>query len=174
MNLRGPESDQTTLRGVLSRQEFIQDVIDGSVFYAYKSHPTADELVNNAAIEIVVTSSAGIIPAMGFVARIGGTAELDIFEGVTEVTGGSIFVPRNRNRASDRASQVGVIINPTSVTTNGVLYEEQIIGGTGGNAAGASVSNDYALIKPDTSYLFRLTNRSGQARVAELFLQWVE
>lgn len=174
MNVRAPESAQTSLRGVLSRPELVQDVIDGSVFYAYKSRPTTNQLGDDDSIDIVVTASPGIIPAMGFVARIGGTAELDIFEGVTEVTGGSIFVPRNRNRASSRTSQVGVIINPTAITTNGVLYEEQIIGGTGGTATGASVSGDYALIKPDTSYLFRLTNRSGQARVAELFLQWVE
>ena len=174
MNLRGPESDQTTLRGVLSRAELVQDVIDGRVFYAYKSHPTGDTLGNGDSIEIVVTASPGVAAAMGFVARIGGTAELDIYEGVSGVTGGSIFVPRNRNRTSDRISQVGVIINPTTVTTNGVLYEEQIIGGTGGTASGATLSGDYALIRPDTSYLFRLTNRSGQARVAELFLQWVE
>lgn len=174
MNLRGPESAQTRLRGVVSRPELVQDVIDGRVFYAYKSHSTADQLGDDDSIDIVVTASPEIAAAMGFVARIGGTAELDIYEDVSGVTGGSIFVPRNRNRASSRTSQVGAIINPTAVTTNGVLYEEQIIGGTGGTATGASVSGDYALIKPDTSYLFRLTNRSGQARVAELFLQWVE
>ena len=85
-----------------------------------------------------------------------------------------MFVPRNRNRASTKTAQTGVIVQPTSITTNGVLYEEIIIGGSGGNAAGATLQGDYAIIKADTSYLFRLTNRSNQSRIAELFVQWVE
>jgi len=174
MTHRIPESDQTTLRGVMSRSEFVQDVINGSVFYAYKSHPTTDTLDDDDSIDIVATSPANSGIGMGFVARIGGTAELNIYENVSGVTGGTIFIPRNRNRTSSRMSQTGVIINPTAVTTNGVLYEEQIIGGTGGTAAGATVSAEYAIIKPDTSYLFRLINRSGQKRVAELYLQWSE
>ena len=116
-----------------------------------------------------------VIEADGFRFRdLNKSGELDVYEDVTDVTGGTIFVPRNRNRTSDRVSQVGVIINPTTVTATNPLYEEQVIGGTGGNASGATVSVNYAVIKSDTSYLFRLINRSGKARVAELYLQWSE
>jgi hypothetical protein len=71
-------------------------------------------------------------------------------------------------------AQTGVIVQPATVTHNGALYEEIIIGGSGGNAAGATLQGDYAVIKANTSYLFRLTNKSGQARIAELFVQWAE
>lgn len=174
MNSRTPESSATNLRWTVNRPENTQYVIDGRVFYAYHNNTTTNPLADDDSIDIVVTSSPGVVVAMGFIARIGGTGQVDVFEGVTDVDGGTIFVPRNRNRVSEKTSQVGVIINPTSFTTNGVLYEEQIIGGTGFRATGATVSAEYAILRPDTSYLFRLFNRSRQARVAELYLQWFE
>lgn len=149
-------------------------ITDGKVFYAYSSRPHDNTLADDASIDIVITTPADLSLGIGFVARIGGDAELKLFEGVSNVQGGTLFVPRNRNRTSARFSSSGVIIQPTSVTTNGVLYEEIIIGGTGGTAAGATLEGDYAIIEADTSYLFRLINRSGQARTAELFIQWVE
>lgn len=172
--MRIPESDQTVMRWVVDRDESVQNVIDGLIFYAYSSKNEGNTLADDASIDIVVTPPVGMNIGIGFVTRIGGDAEFKVFENVTGVTGGTVFVPRNRNRASTRTALTGVIIQPTGVTTNGVLYEEIIIGGSGGNAAGATLQGDYAIIKADTSYLFRLTNRSGQARIAELFVQWVE
>lgn len=172
--MRKVESDRLAIRYVVNRNESIQNVLDGIVFYAYSTKGDGNLLADNASIDIVVTPPAGRSIGAGFVARIGGDAELKVFEGVTEVTGGSVFVPRNRNRESTNTAQTGVIIQPTAVTTNGVLYEEIIVGGTSGSAAGGTIEGDYAVIKADTSYLFRLTNRSNQSRIAELFVQWVE
>ncbi len=172
--MRTPESDQTAMRYVVNRDESVQNVIDGLVFYAYSSRGNGDQLEDDASIDIVVTAPANKSIGIGFVTRIGGDAEFKVFENVSDVVGGTVLVPKNRNRASDKTAQTGVIMQPTSVTTNGVLYEEIIIGGSGGNAAGATLEGDYAIIKADTSYLFRLTNRSNQARIAELFVQWIE
>ena len=172
--MRIPESDQTLMRWVVDREESIQSIIDGIVFYAYSTKGNGNTLADDASIDVVVTTPANINLGIGFVTRIGGDAEFKVFENVTEVVGGTIFVPKIRNRASTRTSQTGIIVQPTSLTTNGVLYEEIIVGGSGGNAAGASLDGDYAIIKADTSYLFRLTNRSNNARIAELFVQWIE
>ena len=172
--MRIPESDQTVMRWVVDRDEAVQNVIDGLIFYAYSSKGNGNELADDASIDIVVTPPANKSIGIGFVTRIGGDAEFKVYENVSNVVGGTVFVPRNRNRASTKTAQTGVIVQPTSITTNGVLYEEIIIGGSGGNAAGATLQGDYAIIKADTSYLFRLTNRSNQSRIAELFVQWVE
>lgn len=172
--MRRVESDRLSMRYVVARSESLQNVLEGVVFYAYKSRGDTEGLGDNESIDIVVTPPSDKPIGIGFIARIGGDAELKVFEGVTGVTGGTVFVPRNRNRASSATAQTGVIIEPTEVTTNGVLYEEIIIGGTGGTAAGATLEGDYAVLKADTSYLFRLTNRSNQSRIAELFVQWVE
>ena len=172
--MRIPESDHTVMRWVVDRDESVQNVIDGLVFYAYSSKGHLNTLADDASIDIVVTSAVDMPVGIGFVTRIGGDAEFKVYENVTSVVGGTIFVPRNRNRTSTRVSQTGIIVQPSSITTNVILYEEIIIGGSGGNAAGATLQGDYAIIKANTSYLFRLTNRSGQARLAELFVQWVE
>ena len=162
------------MRYVVNRDESVQNIIDGLVFYAYSSKGNGNELADDASIDIVITPPVGQGIGIGFVTRIGGDGEFKVYENVTAVTGGTIFVPRNRNRASTRLAQTGVIVQPSSVTTNGILYEEIIVGGSGGNAAGATLEGDYAILKANTSYLFRLTNRSNQARIAELFVQWVE
>ncbi len=162
------------MRYVVNRDESVQNIIDGLVFYAYSSKGNGNQLADDASIDIVITPPVNMPIGIGFVTRIGGDAEFKVYENVTAVTGGTIFVPRNRNRASTRSAQTGVIIQPSSVTTNGILYEEIIVGGSGGNAAGATLEGDYAILKANTSYLFRLTNRSNQARIAELFVQWVE
>ena len=172
--MRIPESDHTVMRWVVDRDESVQNVIDGLVFYASSSKGHLNTLADDASIDIVVTSAVDMPIGIGFVTRIGGDAEFKVYENVTSVVGGTIFVPRNRNRTSTRVSQTGIIVQPSSITTNGILYEEIIVGGSGGNAAGATLQGDYAIIKANTSYLFRLTNRSGQARLAELFVQWVE
>lgn len=172
--MRRPESDRLAMRYVVNRDESLQNVLDGLVFYAYSSKGNGDQLADGESIDIVVTPPEDKSIGIGFIARIGGDAELKVYENVSGVTGGTVFVPRNRNRQSNKTSQSGVIVQPTAVTTNGVLYEEIIIGGSRGSAAGATLQGDYAVIKADTSYLFRLTNRSSQSRIAELFVQWVE
>lgn len=151
----------------------VQDVIDGKAFYAYKIHRSADTLLNGTSIDIVVTSATGMKLAIGFAAQCGGNAELTVYEDVSGVTGGTLFVPLNRNRASTAISTTGVLINPTVANLGDIIYEDLILGGTGGNAAGATLRGDYALID-DVSYLFRLTNTSNQTHVAELMIQWIE
>lgn len=158
---------------LVTRDGGVQDVIDGKAFYAYKIHKAGATLADNASIDIVVTSAAGKSLAIGFVAQCGGNAEITIYEDVSSVTGGTLFVPLNRNRASTAISTTGVLINPTVGTLGDIIYEDLILGGTGGNAAGATLRGDYALID-DVSYLFRLTNKAGKTEVAELMIQWIE
>lgn len=172
--MRMPESDRTAMRYVINRSESVQNIIDGIVFYAYSTRGNGSPLPDDESIDIVITPPVDRPIAVGFVTRIEGNAEFRVYENVSGVTGGTVFVPRNRNRASTVTAQTGVIVQPTAVTTNGILYEEIIVGGSGGQAAGATLEGDYAILKANTSYLFRLTNRSNQSRIAELFLQWIE
>lgn len=158
---------------LITRDGQTQDVIDGRAFYAYKIHKSAATLAAGASIDIVVTSAAGATIGIGFAAQCGGNAEITIYENVSNVSGGTIFVPLNRNRASSSVSTTGALINPTVGALGDIIYEDLILGGTTGNAAGSSVRGDYALLD-DVSYLFRLTNTTGQAQVAELMVQWIE
>lgn len=150
-----------------------QNLRDGRVFYAFSAKLTGNLLANNGTIDIVVTPNPGINVCMSAIFQCGGDAEFYVHENVTGISGGTIFVPINRNRRSTSTSQVGVLIQP-NVTVNGVIYEEVIIGGGGGNAQGGGIEGIDYILKPDVSYLFRLKNVSGQSRLAELQLLWCE
>ena len=151
-----------------------QNLHDGMVFYVYAARLDGNKLADDANIDIVFTANPGVNVCMNVTAQCGGDAEFEVFENVTQVVGGNIFVPINRNRRSAITSQCGVIIQPSSVTTNGVIFQEVIIGGSGGNAGGNTVQSIDYILNPDISYLFRLTNRYGQARIAEVQLSWCE
>jgi hypothetical protein len=150
-----------------------QNLRDGVNFYAFSARLSGNLLANNASIDIVVTPSPGMNVCMNAIFQCGGDAEIYVHENVTNITGGTLFVPINRNRRSTNTSQVGVLIQP-NVTVNGVIYEEVIIGGGGGNAGGGTIDGIDYILKPDVSYLFRLKNVSGQSRLAELQLTWCE
>jgi hypothetical protein len=158
---------------LIVRDDSIQCVIDGRTFYVFKMYRTVAPLAAGASIDIVITSAVGKNLGIGYIAECGGNAELTVSENVTNIVGGTIFVPFNRNRGSALTSTTGALINPTSLTLGTTVYEELVLGGSGGNAAGASVRGDYALLD-DVSYLFRLTNVTGQAHIASLAIQWVE
>jgi hypothetical protein len=150
-----------------------QNLRDGQVFYVFAARLNGNQLPDNGTIDIVVTPNPGVNVCMTTNFQCGGDAEFYVHENVTDITGGTIFVPINRNRRSTNVSQVGVLIQPTA-TLNGVIYEEVILGGSAGRATGGTVEGIDYILKPDVSYLFRLKNVSGQTRLAELQLTWCE
>lgn len=156
------------------RQDTVQSVIDGIVFYAFRMYPSSAPLGAGASVEFLITTAANRPVGIGFVAQCGGDAEVYVYENVTDVVGGTIQVPLNRNRASTTTAVTGVLLNPSSYTLGPLIYSDLILGGSGGNAAGATSSSDYAVLAANKSYLFRLTNTINQANVAELMVQWIE
>jgi hypothetical protein len=158
----------------VTRTDNIQAVFDGISFYAFKVKPSADPLLSLNSIDILITTAVNKPVGVGVKAEAGGNAELYVYEGVTDVVGGTIVPALNRNRSSTNTAVTGVVIQPTSVTLGTIVYGDLILGGAGGKAAGAIVESDYAFLKADTSYLFRLTNTTNQSQVAALAVQWIE
>ncbi len=150
-----------------------QNLRDGQVFYVFFARLTGNLLPDGGTVDVVVTPNPGTNVCLSARVQCGGNAEFFVHENVTDIVGGTIFVPINRNRRSTNISQVGVLINPT-VTLNGVIYEEIVLGGATGVASGGEVEGIDYIVKPDVSTLFRLKNVSGQARLAELQLTWCE
>ena len=159
---------------LIVRQDIVQSVIDGIVFYVFRMAPSTALLANGASIEFLITTAVDRPVGFGFVAQCGGNAEMYVYENVTAVAGGTLFVPINRNRASTNTAVTGVLLNPSSYTLGPLIYSDLILGGSGGNAAGAIAQSDYALLAANKSYLFRLTNTTNQGHVAELMVQWIE
>lgn len=148
---------------------------DGRAFYAYKLYPDSAPLSALASIDIAMAAPAGVFPHVTIDGLCLGDAELYIYEGST-TSGGTPFTPvnRNRNYALSNPSQVAMVIAPT-VSNVGTELDAQIIaGGAGKKSGGGTAGSLEYVLKPLTTYLFRLTNVNGTAHAAYLTLEWYE
>lgn len=148
---------------------------DGRAFFAYKLYPDSAKLPADASIDIAMAAPSGVIPHLNVEAMCLGDAELYIYEGST-TSGGTPFTPinRNRNYAVSNPSQIAMVIAPT-VTALGTQLDAQILpGGTGKKSGGGTAGSLEYVLKPLTTYLFRLTNVNGVDHAAFLTLEWYE
>lgn len=148
---------------------------DGRAFYAYKLFPDSAPLNALSSIDIAMAAPAGVFPHVTVDGLCLGDAELYIYEG-SITSGGTPFTPvnRNRNYALSNPSQVAMVIAPT-VSNVGTELDAQIIaGGAGKKAGGGTAGSLEYVLKPLTTYLFRLTNVNGTAHAAYLTLEWYE
>lgn len=148
---------------------------DGRAFFAYKVYPDSSKLAANASIDIAMAAPAGVLPHITIDGLCLGDAELFVYEGST-TSGGTPFTPvnRNRNYTITNPSQVAMVINPT-VSNVGTELDAQIIpGGVGKKSAGGTAGSLEYVLKPLTTYLFRLTNVNGTEHAAYLTLEWYE
>lgn len=112
----------------------------------------------------------------------GGDSFVDVYEDpFTDVNSlGTGMVARNRNRTfPDNTVQSSLYSNPfTDVNSLGtpLEYGGVIIGGSGGNSTGGGSGNDFFEWEFETgrSYLIRLTNKSGGAKLSSNQLNWYQ
>lgn len=146
---------------------------EGRAFKAYRIYPGATKLANGASCDIAVAWASGVYAHVLIDSSCGGDAELYMYEGAT-VSGGTSFTAVKRNRTSATTSQSAILINPTVTVIGTEMDAEIIAGGSGKKSGGAGSSALEIVLNPLTTYLFRLTNVSGAAQMAELFLEWYE
>jgi len=146
---------------------------EGKAFKAYRIYPNATKLADGASCNIAIAWASGVYPHILMDASCGGNAELYMYEGAT-VSGGTSFTAVKRNRTSATTSQSAILINPTVSVTGTEIDAELVAGGSGKKSGGGGASSLEIILNPLTTYLFRLTNVSGSAQMAELFLEWYE
>jgi hypothetical protein len=146
---------------------------EGRAFKAYRIYPDATKLANGASCNIAIAWASGVYPHILLDASCGGSAELYMYEGAT-VSGGTSFTAIKRNRTSATTSQSAILINPTVSVTGTEIDAELVAGGAGKKSGGGGSNSLEIVLNPLTTYLFRLTNVSGAAQMAELFLEWYE
>lgn len=131
-------------------------------------------LANGANLDMLIRVGAETMHA-NFALVAGGNAAVALFEGTTISAEGSVLTPQNHNRTSSRASNV-LLNQGSTITLPGTkIAGGRILGGTGGNAdGGATDTNDEWLLAPNTSYLLRLTNNSGQVQAADIHVRFYE
>ena len=146
---------------------------EGRAFYVNANNNHDNQLANDANLDIAIAWGDSKTPHLVFSVNCGGDAEFQIFEGAT-VTGGTSFTPVNRYRPSTNVSLSAALINPTVTSTGSQLSFEFIAGGNGPKAGGAAGFSFQYVLKPLTTYLFRLTNRSGNNQMAFIMIEWYE
>lgn len=107
----------------------------------------------------------------------GGVAKFEIVEAPTLTTGSTALVPLNRKRTGTPGTSAVVLkTDPTSISAGTVIEGPTAFGGGGAGAGvGGNFSNDQEIVlKPSTTYLFRLTNLAGAAKAMGLWIFWYE
>ena len=151
------------------------EIHSGSTFVVSYKAPDGAPLADDATINLTITTQSKYAH-MAFRAACGGDMEVELLEGSTVTAGtGFAMVEYNKNRASTKANTAGVRRDMT-VTVPGALIENEFVpGGTGGNAiGGANTERPEWILALTTVYVFRLTNRAGNAQPASLAIEWYE
>lgn len=150
------------------------EIHEGDTFgVSYKNADGAPIADNGTIIFILQTGSkfAHLIASAFTV----GDGEIELRENVT-ITGGTAMTEHNHKRTSANSATVAVIRDPATIPNAGTLLEQTLIpGGDAGNSIGSTVSqrNEW-ILKTNTNYMLRLTNRAGQAKDMSMTAVWYE
>ena len=144
---------------------------------AYIASHKFSSIANNAVAEFYVKVPANYEPHVVFHRDLEGNADVALFEDTTTQApnnDGTGITPRNLNRNKADASQIEWFHTPTVLVDGTQLLIEWNAAGTGGVAGGSEgVFDEFELAK-GKNYLFRVTNRSGQARDIGIFSRYYE
>jgi hypothetical protein len=143
---------------------------EGRAYYTYYIDPT---LAVNGNLDIALAFPAGILPHAVFNYQCGGDSRFYVYENPTTSGGTSLTIHR-RNRSLNTTSSGVAVYAPTVTNLGTEIFAEIITSGQGGTGAGGGGYTYEYVLKPLTTYLFRLTNINAQAHIAELLIEWYE
>lgn len=143
---------------------------EGRAYYVYR---VESALAVNGNLDIAVAWPSGILPHAVFNYQCGGDSRFYVYESPTTSGGTSLTIHR-RNRALATTSTGAAVYGPTVSAVGDEIFGEIITSGQGGTGSGGGGYTYEYVLKPLTTYLFRLTNINSQAHIAELLIEWYE
>ena len=144
---------------------------EGRAYYLYKMYPYSAGLAAGSSIDIAVAFPSGITPHLVFFYESTGETEFYMYESPT-TSGGTAMTAQRRNRNILTTSSVAAVLAPTVTSVGTELYAE-FIPATNKGGGGGNYSFEIVL-KPLTTYLFRLTNVNAQPHPCNLRIEWYE
>lgn len=144
---------------------------EGRAYYIYKHYPYSAGLAAGSSIDIAIAWPAGVTPHAVFTYGSAGESEFFAYENPT-TSGGTPMTIFRRQRILTTASQGAAVLAPTVTSTGTEIFAEFIPAGVLGGG-GENYTFEYVL-KPLTTYLFRLTNVNSQTHPATLRIEWYE
>jgi hypothetical protein len=146
---------------------------EGRAYYTYKFLPSSSGLAVNASLDIAIAWPAGVLAHLIAIFQTGGESEFYLYESPT-TSGGTTQTIHRRNRNLSTTSTAAAVYAPTVTATGTEIYGEFISSGVGGTGVGGENYTFEYVMKPLTTYLFRITNVNSKTRAAELRLEWYE
>jgi hypothetical protein len=146
---------------------------EGKAFALGVVRSFADPLPDGESIDIAIAFAAGVTPNIAISGLCAGDAMGFLYES-SVVTGGTAITAINKNRNSLVTSQSAALSNPTVTTLGTPILSQILIGGVGKKAGGGQIGTSDLILKPLTTYLFRLTNVNSTDHAAEIVLEWYE
>ena len=143
---------------------------EGRAYYAYR---VESSLAVNGNLDIAIAWPSGTLPHAVFNYQCGGDSRFYVYESPT-TSGGTALTIHRRNRALETTSTGVAVYAPTVSNLGTEIFGEIITSGQGGTGAGGGGYTYEYVLKPLTTYLFRLTNINAQAHIAELLIEWYE
>lgn len=143
---------------------------EGRAYYTYYINTA---LAVSANLDIALAFPAGITPHAVFNYQCGGDSRFYVYESPT-TSGGTPLTIHRRNRSLNTTSTGAAVYAPTVSALGTEIFGEIITSGQGGTGSGGGGYTYEYVLKPLTTYLFRLTNINSQAHIAELLIEWYE
>jgi hypothetical protein len=138
--------------------------LDGFGFNAALKTPLASLIADDDPFDVLLVIGNRKFTGVGTWTSLG-DFELFFYKNPTTSDLGTLVEPVSRNQIAGQVATTLFYRSPTVTTTGIQLAETWVFGGAGGIAS-ASLGGfvDEWILTPNTTYLLRLINRSGQAR----------
>lgn len=144
---------------------------EGRAYYVYKLFPYVAGLAAGASIDIAIAWPAGYAPHAQFQYGCAGESEFYVYEAPT-TSGGTALTINRRHRILTTASAAVAVLNPTVSAVGTEILSDFVPANKQGG--GAQLATFEFVLKPLTTYLFRLTNANAQPHAAHLMVHWYE
>ena len=144
---------------------------EGRAYYVYKLFPYSAGLAAGTSIDIAIAWPTGSLPHAQFTYGCAGESEFYVYEAPT-TSGGTALIVNRRHRILTTASAAVAVLNPTVTALGTEILSDFVPANKQGG--GAQLFTAEFVLKPLTTYLFRLTNANTQLHAAHLMVEWYE
>lgn len=134
----------------------------------YSSSVISEGILDDASLELLI--NVGHYEAhAAIVIKSEGYSIANVYEGTTVSAEGTEQAVVNQKRSSTKTAKTQIFLSPTIIADGTEIASGVIFAGEGGKAIGGSNgqgprSGTEWILKQNTTYLIRLTNKSGQQR----------
>jgi hypothetical protein len=159
----------TDTKGLIFITHYEMDTHESIRFKASYLQPHGGELANDAVHDFLIEVNASAAHALLRIAA-GGNCDLLLYEATTVSAEGTPLASISKNRATIGTSNTVVYDTPTITGVGTLLLSWFVPGGARGAVAGGDWNETAWILAPNTNYLVRVVNRSGND--IQLALSW--